>query len=139
MPEFGDRDVYLDVTVNQWIGIANSALDAARWGEYLAVGIELFVAHHLVLMQQAQRTAAGGGIPGLSSGIVSSKSVGPASVSYDTNLGSMGEAAGLWNRTIYGQEFIRLAWMAGAGGVQVSGCLPGGPGTAWGSSSIWGR
>ena len=51
-------------------------------------------------------------------GIVSSKSVDGASVSFDTSTGAE-QGAGFWNQTAYGREYWQLIQMMGAGGVQI--------------------
>lgn len=52
------------------------------------------------------------------SGIVSSKGVDGASISFDTSTGTE-EGAGFWNLTLYGREYWQLIQMLGAGGVQI--------------------
>lgn len=119
-PAFANSGVWEDEAIQYYLNLANLVFDPLRWYDFLDLGIELFVAHNLVLDQQGNVVGARGGIPGTSGvGIVSSKSVGPASVSYDTTSG--GEAdGGAWNLTVYGRRFLRLARMVGAGPVQVT-------------------
>jgi hypothetical protein len=137
-PEFSDIGVYLDSDVNQLLTIANNTLPADRWGDWIVRGIEMFVSHHLVLMNQAERTGAAGGLPGMPSGVLTSKSVGPASASYDVHFGSESDDSGHWNLTIYGRQFIRMARMVGIGGWQATGWDQW-VGVAAGSSLIWQR
>ncbi|MBX9696911.1 MAG: DUF4054 domain-containing protein [Alphaproteobacteria bacterium] len=47
-----------------------------------------------------------------------SKSVGGVSVGYDSTAQSEKDA-GWWNRTTYGQQFIRLVRIFGAGAIQL--------------------
>ena len=91
------------------------------------VMVELFVAHNLALEEQAVNSANVGGVPGVGvGGIVSSKSVGGVSISYDTTSG-IEENAGHWNLTTYGKRFMRFVRIFGAGPAQLGvGCDPNG-------------
>jgi hypothetical protein len=112
-PEFADTTKYPDSAVQYWLTVAMQMIPAQLWAGMYDTGIELFIAHNLVV---EQRAAAGGGSGGM--GIVSSKSVGRASVSYDTSLG-LEQDAGVWNTTLYGTRMYRLIRMFGAGGLQL--------------------
>ncbi len=117
-PAFGDPTRYPDSSVAFWTTVALKFLNADRWGDALDVGTELFVAHNLVLEFQAQTASSNGAAPGMSQGMVNSKSVDKVSVGYDT--GSAAELdAGHWNLTIYGQRYVRMSRMMGAGGIQL--------------------
>lgn len=88
-----------------------------RWGNLLDIGTELFIAHNLVLERRSKIEAAAGGgagIPGVATGMVSAKSVGPGSINYDTSS-VMEPGAGHWNLTTYGLRFVDLRKMVGAG------------------------
>lgn len=99
------------------------------------IGLELLVAHYLVLNKKQVDAAAAGALPGVAEGVIASKSVGPASVSYDTQLA--GEpGAGHWNLTTYGQRYYRLADMMGCG-PQMSWGSSNSGGTAWGGPPGW--
>lgn len=102
------------------------------------IGLELMVAHYLVLNKKQVDAAAAGAPPGLAEGGIASKTVGPASVSFDTQLaGELG--AGHWNLTTYGQRYYRLADMMGSG-PQMSYGAPqygGANGPAWGGPPGW--
>lgn len=85
---------------------------------------EMFVAHHLALEQQAMNSANVGGIPGMSQGMVSSKSAGGVSISYDTGS-TIDPQAGHWNLTTYGNRLRKMMCMFGAGPIQLGvGCDP---------------
>lgn len=116
-PEFASVTDYPTAQVNFWAGIASKLVDLDRWGDLYDQGISLFVAHNLVLQRRNIAGAASGGSGGLV-GSVSSKSVGAVSVSYDVNA-VMESGAGQWNLTSYGLQYIQLARMIGAGGVQL--------------------
>lgn len=117
-PEFADVEAYPESTVSFWLALAVKLLDPCRWGDLLDVGTELFVAHNLTLDARNRKAASAGGIPGASSGVMSSKTVDKVSVSYDTAIAGV-EGAGHWNLTTYGTRYIQLARMVGAGGVQL--------------------
>lgn len=117
-PEFADAEQYPDPQVNYWLEFGVLMLRPQRWGEALRYGLEFFAAHNLALWRQDMNAARKGGVPGLSTGATSSKAVDKVSVSYDQNVGLV-EGAGHWNLTIYGKQFIQLARMMGAGGVQL--------------------
>jgi hypothetical protein len=116
--EFADATAYPDSGVNYWLTVAGLMLDPSRWATLLDLGTELFVAHNLALERQAQKTAANGGVPGISSGPLSAKAVDKVSASYDTAAGIVKDA-GHWNLTTYGTRFIDLALMMGSGGLQL--------------------
>lgn len=118
-PEFADTTAFPDSGVAYWITVAGNLLNACRFQNMLDVATELFVAHHLVLERQAQKSAAGGAVPGLSTGPVASKTVGPITQAYDTTAGIF-EDAGPWNLTTYGTRLYNLFMMFGAGPIQVT-------------------
>lgn len=117
-PEFGDASAFPDAGVTYWLKVAGLLLNPCRWQDMLDVATELFVAHNLALERQAQKSATTGAVPGLSTGPVSSKTVGPVTQAYDTTAG-INEDAGHWNLTTYGTRFYQLMQMFGAGPIQV--------------------
>lgn len=116
-PEFASNALYPDAQITFWLNLGVKLLPECRWQDLLDAGLELFTAHNLVLERQAQASAATGAPPGVAAGMVSAKSVDKVSVNYDT-ASAMEADAGHWNTTTFGQRFIRLARMVGAGGVQ---------------------
>jgi len=117
-PEFADTTVYPTGTIDFYLGIGRSLLNADRWGETLDYGLELFTAHHLAIVAKDRAAAAGGGAPGAMQGVLTSKTVDKVSASYDSASISL-ENGGFWNMTSYGLRFLRLARMMGAGGYQL--------------------
>lgn len=115
---FADASVYPDDGIQFWLTIAGLSLDPCRWAEMLDLGAELFVAHNLILEQQSNRTAATGGIPGVTSGPIASKSVDKLAVAYDVQAAIL-EGGGDFNLTTYGLRFLRMARMFGSGGMQL--------------------
>lgn len=118
MPEFADSSKYQDGTVQDYLDLAVALLPVARWQNWYRLGVKMFVAHNLVLDQQATQAGTRGGLPGMTAGIMSAKSIGSVSVSYDTQAG-IELNAGHWNMTTFGRRFINAARLVGAGGIQV--------------------
>jgi hypothetical protein len=121
-PEFEDTAKYSDARISFWIGVAYQMLNASILGDSLDFIAMLYVAHNMAI-QARNILSADTGIPGAGSGVVSSKSVGPMSVSYDTEKTTL-EGAGSYNSTIYGVQFIELIRMFGSNGVQLYGESP---------------
>ena len=116
-PEFASETFYTDSMVNFWASIAEQMVDVSRWGGMYTMGISLYVAHNLVI-QRRNIAGATAGTSGLSTGVMSSKSVGSVSVSYDNQIVTMPNA-GQWALTVYGLQYLQLARMIGAGAVQL--------------------
>lgn len=111
------EDKYSDAAVRIRLSLADKffAVDRFEDADVRAHVMGLYAAHYLT----AYGPAASGGIgSGGTLGVVSSKSVDGASVSYDTSTGTE-EGAGFWNLTLYGRELYRLMQIFGAGGVQI--------------------
>ncbi len=116
-PEFADNAVYTDGMISFWDGIAQKSVDVTRWGDLYTQGVSLFVAHNIAL--QARNVAgSGSGGAGFVAGAIASKSIGDVSVSYDNAIAKL-DNAGQWALTIYGQQYLQLARMIGAGAVQL--------------------
>jgi hypothetical protein len=115
--EFSNSAVYPDSAVIYWMSLAVQLFNPAAWTTLLDVGTELFIAHNLVLEQQAANSANNGGVPGINSGPLSSKSVDKVSAGYDTHAGTL-EGFGNFNLTTYGTRLGWLVNMVGIGGVQ---------------------
>lgn len=79
---------------------------------------ELFVAHSIVLEKQAIDQASTGGNPGTQIGVITSKSIGGVSVSFDVSQ-IVDQKSGFWGQTQYGLRFIRLARLRGMGPIQI--------------------
>lgn len=118
-PEFADNVAYPDSGITFWLTVAGKLLNTLRWQDMLDTATELFVAHQLVLERQAQKSAAKGAVPGVTTGAISSKTVGPVTQAYDTSAG-IDEGAGHWNLSTYGIRLIQLCSLFGAGPIQVT-------------------
>lgn len=118
-PEFASDTLFPDSQIEFWSGVAEQVVSERRWGKLREQGMELFIAHNLMLGVQAQAAAAAGGVPTGLNGAVSSKSVGSVSVSYDNGLGAE-DGAGHWNQTSYGRRYIDLVrTLIGQGCIQL--------------------
>lgn len=117
-PEFSSTTDYPNTLITFWAGVAETLLREDVWVDMYQTGVQLYVAHELVLARQNQLSAATGGVPGQSGGIASSKTVGSVSVGYDLNSNSEKDA-GFWNLTNYGKQLYRLIKIFGAGCVQL--------------------
>lgn len=127
---FANTTLYPDIAVAFYLNLTQT-FNARRFGQYLNYAAACWTAHYLTLDYQAQRDASIGNPSGLRGGVVSSKSVGGASTSFD--LGDAGVKDGEdYNLTIYGRRYAKIARMAGAGGTQVGiGITPPGFGVPW--------
>ena len=115
-PEFGDSAKYPDAQVQYYLDFAVQSLRPEAWRNLLERGTGLFVAHYLA----TSAISRAGTIPGRGQlGIVASKSVGPASISYDNSAISAQADAGHWALTSYGLMYWELMRMVGTGGWQL--------------------
>ena len=117
-PEFADAVIYPDQMINFWAALAQQQVPQNIWKNMWINGVSLYTAHELTIAAQNQKSAKFGGVPGTSGGIANTKTVGSATVGYDSTT-TTEKDAGWWNRTTYGQQFIRLARIFGAGAFQL--------------------
>lgn len=130
-PEFSSTEKFPTPQVQWWLDFAYEMLDPGRWMNILDKGAELYAAHNLVLEAQAMAAAKSGGVPGLNTGPMNSKSVDKVSAGYDTGNSTMPDASH-WNLTTYGTRFYRIMLMIGSGPVQIGvGVAPPSSGPAW--------
>lgn len=114
-PEF-TADKYPDAAVKIRLLLADKffAVDRFDDAQVRAHVVGLYAAHYLAAYGSSASGCTGAG----TMGVVSSKSVDGASVSYDTSTGTE-EGAGFWNITLYGRELYQLMRIFGAGGIQI--------------------
>lgn len=117
-PEFNDVVRYPTEMIEFWASLAMLQVLPSRWKRCWNQGVSLYVAHEISLAAQNVKTSRSGGTPGTFGGVANSKTVGGASVSYDSNSTSEKDA-GYWNLTNYGRQFLRLAKIFGAGAIQL--------------------
>ena len=105
------------MVILMYVALASSCLVQARWLNSWKFGMSLFIAHFLTLYARSDgnpmSTIGQVAAQGLSLGIQTAKSVGDVSVSYQPVTGL--EDWGMWNLTIYGEQFAQLAKMIGSG------------------------
>jgi hypothetical protein len=99
-----------------WLTQAQASLALGALGSNADLAVYLFMAHNIVLGQQDLQDQQAGDLPGGTLGPISSKSVGPVSVSYDTS-GLADPKARAYNATSYGQRLWALLTAAAMGGV----------------------
>jgi hypothetical protein len=116
-PEFSNSGIYADSAVTFWLNLGVQLFDPAVWSTLVDMATELFIAHNLVLEQQAGNSVNNGGVPGINSGPLSSKSVSKVSASYDSGASTL-EGWGNFNLTVYGTRLATFMQMAGQGGIQ---------------------
>jgi hypothetical protein len=120
-PEFANAATFPDGQIVFWSKLASRMINEDRFGgdlEMVDLMLELFIAHNVALEAYNFKAAQGGGVPGISRGIIASAAGGAVNVSYDTTGASEADA-GHWNLTVYGTRFINWIKMFGAGPVQV--------------------
>jgi len=129
-PEFIDPNCYPEHEYAFWASLGLKLMNQCRWGDLLAEGLFLFIAHNLSLEFNAKRQAAKGQQPGQVVGPTTSASVDKVSYSRDASS-AMDPKNGHWNLTIYGLRYKWLVNMVGAGPVHVGPAHPGQSMTAW--------
>lgn len=117
-PEFSDSEKYPTSQINFWLGLAEQLVIPSVWCNSWSAGVSLYVAHEITLATQNNKTSKFGGTPGTFGGVANNKTVGGATIGYDSNTTSEKDA-GYWNLTNYGKQFIRLARIFGAGAIQL--------------------
>lgn len=109
------------------LNMCNNIVSEDRWGESWRLAAGLFVAHYATLYLRTIKdnpegsTSAEGAVgSGTLYGIISSASLGDASVSYDTSAATnLTTNWGQWNLTAYGQQYASLAKMMCMGGCYI--------------------
>lgn len=118
-PVFEDDSRFPEISMQYYLDLAFASLNRTRWGQWFEMGQLWFAAHFLVLEDQDNQALLAGRPIGVSgAGSITSKSVGSASISYDTQS-VLEDGAGHWNSTSYGRRYIRQSRLAGAGGIQL--------------------
>ena len=116
-PEFTNLPV---ARVQFQLNLAAQAVRYAFWGDRWIELVMLYAAHYLAVGAPASQLVNGVYNPsgGLASGVVTSKSVGGVSKSYNTTLGTT-EGGGSFNLTIYGQQYLTILDAVPAIGLQL--------------------
>lgn len=108
--------------IDMYIQFANDCVNKKVWGNQWEFAMSLFIAHFLTIYIQAQfpenATAQQVLATAQSKGLISSKSVGDVSVSYDFSSAIKGvESWGQFTTTEYGLLFANLAKLMSKGGM----------------------
>lgn len=117
-PEFGDTARYPNSLIEFWSGLAVLQVRECVWKRAWIQGVSLYTAHELVLAGGNIKVSSVGGTPGQTGGIANNKTVGDATIGYDT-VSTAEKDAGYWNLSNYGKQFIRLARIFGAVAIQL--------------------
>lgn len=123
-PQFQGLDELPDMIVQMYIDFANEVVNIARWGKQWKLGMCLFVAHfcsvYLMSFTESNSEAAAVIAAGQSKGLISSKSVGDVSVSYDFSLAMQNvDTWGQFNLTLFGNQFVSIAKLNSKGGMWI--------------------
>lgn len=118
MPMFADVSLYPSAQFNFYLNMGKKLLPESRWDDLLDEGLTFYVAHYLTLYQRSMLASDVGGDVGKVVGNETSKSVDSVSKSMDVSSVSLTDA-GHWNQTTFGIQFLQLARMIGAGGIQL--------------------
>ena len=118
MPMFADTNLYPTAQFNFYLNMGKKLLPESRWDDLLDEGLTFFVAHYLTRYLRSMDAADMGGDAGQVVGNETSKSVDSVSYSVDVSSVSLTDA-GHWNQTTFGVQFLQMARMVGAGGIQL--------------------
>jgi hypothetical protein len=119
-PEFSDTVAYPAQTIEFWANLGTLLVLPSIWGNCWVQGMSLYIAHQMVLASQNEKIAQAGGAPGTFGGVANNKTVGGASVGYDSQSTSVKDA-GFWNLTNYGKQFFTLVKIFGTRPIQLTG------------------
>ena len=111
-PEFGQDN---PAVITRWITAADEEFDAWWWGGYLDRGMGNWIAHQVV-MEKARNVAGAQAMAGDVTTKTMESPAGRVSVSRGNVEAQMKNP---FMRTIYGQEYFRLAGLVGMGVLSV--------------------
>ncbi len=119
-PQFRDNNALPPEMIEMYIDFADSAVNIKKWGKQWKLGMSLFVAHfctvYMMSFSPEGSSAAAVIAAGQTKGLVSSKSVGDVSVSYDFSYAIQDVATwGQFNLTSFGNQFVSIAKMMSKG------------------------
>ena len=105
--------------VNEFIQMANDNILECRWFGKWKYACALYVAHYSTLYLQTYAPDSESidelKDAGSMNGLMSSATLGDASISYDNSLVQKMDQWGVWGLTIYGQQLIQEAKLLGKG------------------------
>jgi hypothetical protein len=113
-PAFIDTSVYPDARVQFWLNLALKLLNRSRWGNLYDEGVYLFAAHGLTMENNSLKSGDSG-----AGGAVTSESQSIDGMSYSLSFDTSAyTGSGQMSATIYGQQYLDLVRVIGAGGTQ---------------------
>lgn len=123
-PQFSELPELPDLILEQFIGMANAYINIDRWKSTWTLGMCLFVAHFSTLYLQtfAEPNAAANQVMSAAQakGLITSKSVGDVSVSYDFSSAVNGlDGWANWTSTAFGIQLASFAKILGKGNMYV--------------------
>ncbi len=122
MPAFS-VEIISDDLLQPYVAMATAIVKEARWHSLWREGMRLFIAHFVTLfLQMPEDSLTKEELLNASKvgGSITSKTVGPISVSYD-NTQATSDLGGwsAWKLTTYGVQFATLAKVLGKGGMYI--------------------
>lgn len=118
LPEFTSTATYPDAMLDFWSAYAESHINSDLFASQFANAVFFATAHYVTLAAADVTAAAAGASPGTGGGLISSKTKGAESVSYDQALTTRVGAYD-WNMTKYGRLFDRMVQKYGVGAIVV--------------------
>lgn len=121
-PPFADPEIYTDARVEYWLNFAMKMVDSRRWraSGFQDEGQGLLTAHYLQVFEVRDEATGEAITPDAGGGALMGKSRTADGVSYTDNFDTSAYAgAGQLASTLYGQQFLDLRSLIGAGGMQL--------------------
>lgn len=105
-----------DARVQLYIGLAEPHFNVQRWGGFYSAGVANWVAHEITLVNM--RAAKGGAVKAALTDDTLQKKVGDLQTMRDTGLLNK-QADNPYYRTVFGQQYLELRKLVGAGAAAV--------------------
>ena len=122
-PPFADATQYPDARISYWLSFAAIMVSSRRWERsgLQDYGQGLLTAHYLTMMERYDSATGTYSLPsGTGSGAVTSQSQSADGVSWSESYDAGAYADdGQLGATAYGQQFLDLRALVGAGGMQL--------------------
>lgn len=121
-PPFNDSTAYPDARVEYWLAFALKMVNSHRWraSGFQDEGQGLLCAHYLQVFEDRDEVTGAYVAPDGAAGAATGKTRTADGVSYaDTYDASAYAGAGQLASTLYGQQFLDLRSLIGAGGIQL--------------------
>lgn len=122
-PPFADATQYPDARISYWLTFAATMVNSRRWQRsgLQDYGQGLLTAHYLTMMERYDSSTGTYSLPsGTGSGAATSQSQSADGVSWSEGYDASAYAGdGQLGATSYGQQFLDLRALVGAGGMQL--------------------